>query len=64
MPEYHSSDKEIYIDTNNDRNFDFAIFLSAVPNGTAHSNSYRPVLVDLKTGAQTPLPFPYRNQPA
>jgi hypothetical protein len=51
VPEFNSSDKEIYIDTNSDGTFDFAIYLSSVANGTAHSNVYVPVLVNL--GANT-----------
>ena len=61
LPEFNSSDKEIYIDTKGNGNFDFAIFLTSIPNGSAHSNSYRPVLVDLQTGAQTPIDFPYET---
>ena len=51
VPEFNSSDKEIFIDTNSDGTFDFAIFLSSAANGTAHSNAYFPVLVNLHTGA-------------
>src|SRR5262249_39817164 len=58
VPEFNSSDKEIFIDTNLDGNFDFAIFLSSLFNGTAHSNSYEPVLVDLHAGTATRLRFP------
>jgi hypothetical protein len=61
VPEFNSSDKEIFVDTNHDGTFDFAVFLSSLPNGTAHSNSYEPVVVDLHTGAQTRLAFPYET---
>jgi subtilisin family serine protease len=61
VPEFNSSDKEIYIDTNHDGTLDFAIFLSSLPNGTAHSNSYAPVLVNLKTGTATQLAFPFET---
>lgn len=50
VPEYNSSDKEIYFDVNNDGNFDFATYLSSLPVGTAHSNVYYPYLVNLLTG--------------
>jgi hypothetical protein len=51
VPEFNSSDKEIFIDTNRDGTFDFAIYLSSAANGSAHSNAYFPVLVNLGTGA-------------
>jgi hypothetical protein len=57
VPERDSSDKEIFIDTTGTGNFDFAIFLSSVANGTAHSNAYFPVLVDLNANTATQLPF-------
>jgi len=50
-PDSSSSDKEIFIDINSDGTFDFAIFLSSLANGTAPSNAYFPVLVNLNTGA-------------
>ena len=50
VPEFNSSDKEIFIDTNHDGTFDFQVFLTSIPNGTAHSNEYVPVVVDLKDG--------------
>jgi subtilisin family serine protease len=59
VPEFNGADKEIFIDTNHDGTFDFAIFLSSLANGTAHSNSYIPVLVDLKAGTATQLSFPF-----
>ena len=59
VPEFNGADKEIFIDTNHDGTFDFAIFLSSLANGTAHSNSYVPVLVDLKTNTATRLSFPF-----
>lgn len=61
VPEFNSSDKEIVIDTNHDGIFDFQIYLTSIPNGTAHSNEYIPVVVDLKTGAATRVPFPYET---
>jgi len=61
VPEFNSSDKEVYIDTNHDGTFDFAIFLSSIANGTSHSNEYTPFLVDLKTNAVTQIPFPYET---
>ena len=62
VPEFNSSDREIYIDTHSganspDGNFDYVIFLSSRANGTAHSNVYRPTLVNLNTGSQTSLGF-------
>jgi subtilisin family serine protease len=57
VPEFNSSDKEIFIDTTGNGSFDFAIFLSSVANGTAHSNAYFPVLVDLNANTATQLPF-------
>jgi hypothetical protein len=57
VPEFNSSDKEIFIDSTGTGNFDFAIFLSSVANGTAHSNAYFPVLVDLNANTATQLPF-------
>ena len=61
VPEFNSSDKEIFIDTDFDGVFDKAIFLSSQPNGTAHSNAYMPVIVDLHKGAVTALPFPFET---
>ena len=61
VPEFNSSDKEVFIDTNHDGTFDFAIFLTSIPNGTAHSNEYTPVLVDLKTNTASQIPFPYET---
>jgi hypothetical protein len=57
VPEFNSSDKEIFIDTNKDNNFDFAIFLSSLANATttSHTNVYAPFLVNLHTGTATPL---------
>jgi hypothetical protein len=57
VPEFNSSDKEIFIDTNRDNNFDFAIFLSSLANATttSHTNVYFPFVVDLKTGAANPF---------
>ena len=57
VPEFNSSDKEILIDSTGNGNFDFAIFLSSVANGTAHSNAYFPVLVDLNANTASRLPF-------
>jgi len=61
VPDANGSDKEIFIDTNHDGTFDFVIFLSSLPNGTSHSNSYEPVLVDLKTNTATQLSFPFET---
>jgi subtilisin family serine protease len=57
VPEFNSSDKEIFIDTNRDNNFDFAIFLSSLANATttSHTNVYFPFLVNLKTGTAEPF---------
>jgi len=57
--DFDSSDKEIFIDTNLDGNFDFAIFLSALQSSaaTAHTNVYVPFLVDLKALTATPISF-------
>jgi subtilisin family serine protease len=56
VPEFNSSDKEIFIDTGGG-GFDFAIFLSSGANSTttSHTNVYFPFLVNLRTGAVTPL---------
>jgi hypothetical protein len=61
VPEFNSSDKEIVIDTDSDGTFDKAIFLSSLPNGTAHSNSYEPVMVDLHKNTVTQLSFPFET---
>jgi subtilisin family serine protease len=61
VPEFNSSDKEVFIDTNQDGTFDFAVFLSSIPNGTAHSNEYVPFVVNLKTNTATQVPFPYET---
>jgi hypothetical protein len=61
LPEFNTSDKEIYIDTDHDGTFDFVVFLSSIRNGTAHSNSYSPFVVDLKTGTATRVAFPYET---
>jgi hypothetical protein len=61
VPEFNSSDKEIVIDTNQDGTFDFQVFLTSIPNGTAHSNEYVPVVVNLHTGTATQVPFPYET---
>jgi hypothetical protein len=53
-------DKEM-IDTNHDGQFDFQVFLSSIPNGTAHSNEYVPFVVNLKTNTATQVPFPYET---
>lgn len=50
MPAYQSSDKEIYIDVNDDGTDDWAIYLSSTANGTASSNAYFPVVVNLSAG--------------
>ncbi len=51
MPAYQSSDKEIYIDINNDGIDDWAIYLSSAANGTASSNAYFPVVVNLSNSS-------------
>ncbi len=51
VPAYQSSDKEIYVDTNNDGQFDYVIYLSSAANGTARSNVYTPVIMNLATNA-------------
>ena len=51
MPSYPSSDKEIYISLDNGATFAYAIYLSSVANGTASSNVYVPVVVNLATNA-------------
>ena len=53
VPEFNSSDKEIFVDINNDGNFDFVIFLSSLQSSaaTAHTNVYFPFLVNLGTGS-------------
>jgi hypothetical protein len=65
VPEFNSSDKEIFIDTGGSPGFDFAIFLSSLPNISfnppPHTNSYFPVVVDLHKGTATQLPFPYET---
>jgi hypothetical protein len=55
VPEFNSSDKEIFIDTNNDRTFDFAVFLRSAANATttSHTNVYFPFVVDLHRGTVT-----------
>jgi subtilisin family serine protease len=61
VPEFNSSDKEIVIDSDGDGTFDFQVFLTSIPNGTAHSNEYVPVVVDLHRGTATQVPFPYET---
>jgi Subtilase family/PA domain len=57
VPEFNSSDKEIFIDSTGSGDFDFAIFLSSGANSTttSHTNVYFPFLVNLQTGTVTPL---------
>jgi subtilisin family serine protease len=57
VPEFNSSDKEIFIDTGGSPAFDFAIFLSSLANATttSHTNVYFPFLVNLKTGTAEPF---------
>jgi subtilisin family serine protease len=57
VPEFNSSDKEIFINSTGSRDFDFAIFLSSGANSTttSHTNVYFPFLVNLGTGTVTPL---------
>jgi subtilisin family serine protease len=49
MPSFPSSDKEIYISLDGGATFAYAIYLSSVANGTASSNVYVPVVVNLAT---------------
>jgi len=51
VPSFVSSDKEIFIDTNLDGNYDFAVYLDSRRIGTTHSNVYFPVVVNLATNA-------------
>jgi hypothetical protein len=57
VPEFNSSDKEIFIDTGGSPAFDFAIFLSSAANATttSHTNVYFPFVVDLNHGTVTPF---------
>ena len=47
LPDFNGSDKEIFIDLDFDNNFDIAIFLSRLTNGTSPTNVYFSTLVDL-----------------
>jgi len=47
VPDFNGSDKEIFIDLDFDNNFDIAIFLSRLPNGTSPTNVYFSTLVDI-----------------
>lgn len=61
VPEFNSSDKEIFIDYDFDDIFDYAIFLTSRPNpnaGNAHTNVYRPILVILSSGGQIGMAGP------
>jgi subtilisin family serine protease len=49
-PDYQSSDKEIYISLDG-VSFQYAMYLGSVANGTATSNAYYPVIINLGTGA-------------
>lgn len=59
VPEFNSSDKDIFFDTNRDGDFDFVVFFSSVPNGSVHSNTYTPYLFNLHSGDLVHIPFPY-----
>jgi hypothetical protein len=56
-PDYLSSDKEIYFDTDMDGVDDYAMYLTSVPNGTASSNVYVTSLVNLNTGSNVTQTF-------
>lgn len=64
LPQFHSSDKEILIDTNRDGTDDFVIFFSSRANGTSRSNVYRPTVVNLATGAGSSLGFETNGFPS
>ncbi len=49
-PDWQMSDKEIYIDVDNDGNFDYFVYLGSAANGSATSNAYYPVVIDLVGG--------------
>jgi len=56
VPTANSSDKEIFLDTTGNGNFDFAIFFPSVQTaGADPTNVYFPFLVNLQTRAVTPL---------
>ena len=46
VPDFNGSDKEIFIDLDFDNNFDIAIFLNRLANGTSPTNVYFSTLVD------------------
>jgi hypothetical protein len=48
-PAYQSSDKEIYFFLNGSPNPSYVVYLSSSANGTASSNAYFPVIVNLGT---------------
>ena len=65
VPSFVSADREIYIDLNFDEVDDFVIYWDSrrrtdIGSGTTHSNSYFPVLQNLRTGSGVYLPF-YTN---
>ncbi len=64
VPSFLSSDKEIFIDLNNDGIDDYAIYLDSRRIGTNHSNVYYPVLQNLSTGAGTILAQPTNLLPS
>ncbi len=49
-PDYFSSDKEVYISLDG-VNFQYVVYLGSAANGTANSNAYYPVVVNLGTGS-------------
>ncbi len=56
VPAFNSSDKEIFIDTDNDNEFDKAIFVSSLQTaGGDPTNVYFPFVVDLHKGTVTPF---------
>ena len=50
VPSNDSSDKEILIDLNGDGNFGYIVFLSTQSTGSATSNVYVPVILDIAQG--------------
>ncbi len=57
-PDFYPGEKDVYFDVNGDGIEDFVLFFSSVANGTANSNAYRAVLVNLTTNARTTLAIP------
>jgi subtilisin family serine protease len=55
LPEFNSSDKEVFIDLDFDNVYDAAVYLSSLPSGTAHTNVYFTFIFDI-TGFVTGTP--------